>query len=389
MDHILKCHPLARANFIRGQNCHLWDDQGRRYVDLESGSWAVALGHAPPRLGETMKAQIDRIIHLGTRYPNHLAEQAALDVLDIVGLGGGKCVFLSSGSEAVEFAVQAVRRVTGRPLLLTFSDAYLAAFGSAGHKSAGEWHLLDWHSGAQIAPDEVLREVPFERIGGFVLEPGGGGPGFVRFPPAPLVQEIVRRVRAHGGFFVANEITTGMGRTGRWFGHQHYDVQPDLVALGKGLGNGYPVSAVAMRPDVAERLEASGLHYAQSHQNDPLGCAVASEVIAIFREENWIERGASAGGSFLAGLARLREKHGVVKDARGRGLLLALELHPDGTHSGGTLHQALFERGFLAGCYPVGHPAGTGLRFDPSLTIEDADIVAVLECLDAVLSAAP
>ena len=102
-------------------------------------------------------------------------------------------------------------------------------------------------------------------------------------------------VQQAGGLVMVNEITTGMGRTGKWFGFQHYDIQPDIVALGKGLGNGYPVSAVAMSKEVAEKLETSGLRYAQSHQNDPLGCAVAGEVIRIMLKEDWVERGSGAG----------------------------------------------------------------------------------------------
>jgi 4-aminobutyrate aminotransferase-like enzyme len=104
-----------------------------------------------------------------------------------------------------------------------------------------------------------------------------------------------------------------MGRTGRWFGFQHYDVRPDIVALGKGLGNGYPVSAVAMSHEVAERMERGGYRYAQSHQNDPLGCAVASEVIAVMREERLVERGAEAGAAFLQGMQQLVGEHAVPR----------------------------------------------------------------------------
>jgi acetylornithine/N-succinyldiaminopimelate aminotransferase len=381
MNHLLKTHEIVKTDFVRAENCYLYDAQGKRYVDLESGTWSAALGHSHPRINQRMKAQIDQVIHLGTRYPNFLAEDAAGAVLEIVGLGNGKCVFLSSGSEAVEFGVQTVRRIIQKPALLTFSNSYLAAYGSAGRKSAEEWQLFDWSACADADPSECLKEIPFERIGGFVLEPGGSGIGFVKFPPKPLVQEIARRVQAAGGLLVANEITTGMGRTGKWFGFQHYDVQPDIVALGKGLGNGYPVSAVAMRRDIAEKLEDSGLRYAQSHQNDPLGCAIAKEVITILREEHWVERGNAVGARFLERLKRLAEKYAIVKEARGRGMLLALEFQPHESFSATSAYQALVEQGFLAGYYP----AGNILRFDPSLTIEEEDITRLLECLDAIL----
>ena len=303
-----------------------------------------------------------------------------MDVLGITGIGDGKCVFLSSGSEAVELGVQAARRATGRPLCLTFTTSYLAAYGSAGKKGGEDWALIDW-SAAQADPSAVLKNIPFEHIGAFVFEPGGSGIGFVHFPPQPLVEEIARRVKAAGGLIVANEITTGMGRTGKWFGFQHYEVQPDIVAMGKGLGNGYPVSAVAVNRETAEKLKRGGFHYVQSHQNDPLGCAVAREVIAVLQEEYWIERGNALGEYFLNGLKQLQSKSAAVKDARGRGMMFGLELDP-AKMTVSQVYRSLLEKGFLVGYYP----AGNLLRFDPSLTIEKEDLSRALECLRSILA---
>ncbi|RPJ19289.1 MAG: aspartate aminotransferase family protein [Chloroflexi bacterium] len=381
MDHILKCHEIFKTDFVRGQNCHLYDREGKKYVDFESGIWCTALGHNHPRINRTIEMQLKNIAHLGTRYPNALAEDAALDVLNAVGIEDGKCTFLSSGSEAVEFGVQIVRHITGKPLLLTFHNSYLAGYGSAGQKRPDEWYLFDRSACASAASYECLDEIPFEKIGGFIFEPGGSGIGFVKFPPKGLVQEIVRRVKQAGGLVAANEITTGMGRTGKWFGFQHYDIQPDIVCLGKGLGNGYPVSAVAMRAEVARKLEKDGFHYVQSHQNDPMGCSIAREVIAIFREEQWVEKGNAKGEFFLQGLKKIEKKHAVVKEARGRGMELALEFHPWQDFSAATAYCALLEKGFLVGYYP----AGNILRFDPALTIEREDITHLLECLDVML----
>ena len=355
MNHILKCHEIVKTDFVRGQNCYLYDSRGKRYVDLESGIWSTALGHGHPRISQVIRAQLEKVIHLGTRYPSPLADEAAIEVLDIVGLGDGKCVFLSSGSEAVEFAVQIARRTVTKPLFLTFSTSYLAAYGSAGRKSADEWQLIDWSNGTPPDPKECLQGIPFDQIGAFVFEAGGSGSGFVRFPPQPLVHEIARRVKQEGGLIVANEVTTGLGRTGKWFGFQHYTIQPDIVALGKGLGNGYPVSAVAMRRGIAEQAENSGFHYAQSHQNDPLGCAVAREVIATLREEHWIERGNTVGAFLLEGLKRLEKRHAVVKEARGRGMLLGLELYPHEHLSVQSAYRQLLEGGFLVGYYSAGN----------------------------------
>jgi len=381
MQHILKCHDMVKTDFVRGENCYLYDSRGNRYVDFESGIWCTALGHSHPRINQVMQAQIEEVIHLGTRYPSTLVEAAAMDILDIVGMGTGKCVILSSGSEAVEFGVQTARRTTQKKLLLTFSNSYLAAYGSAGRKSTDEWLLLDWSACPYPDPGECLKGIPFERVGAFVFEPGGSGSGFVKFPPKRLVRDIGQRVQQEGGLVVANEITTGMGRTGRWFGFQHYDLQPDIIALGKGLGNGYPVSAVAMKRNIAEQLEDSGLHYAQSHQNDPLGCAVVREVIAVLREEKWVERSNAVGCYFLEGLKGLAEKHEAVKEARGRGMLLGLELYPQNHLSVQWVYETLLEYGYLVGYYS----AGNTVRFDPALTMEKENIMRLLESLDRIL----
>ena len=381
MNHILRCHEIIKTDFVRGENCYLYDSQGTQYIDFESGIWSTGLGHRHPRIDQVIKDQTEKIIHLGTRYPSSIAEGAAIDVLEIVGIESGKCTFLSSGSEAVEFAVQAARRITNKQQLFTFTSSYLAAYGSAGRKENDEWRLFDWNDYEQERLSCYLANMPFDKIGAFVFEPGGSGSGFVKFPPIQLVQEIAKRVKQAGGLLVVNEITTGMGRTGKWFGFQHYGIKPDIVALGKGLGNGYPVSAVAMSLDCAEKLERSRLHYAQSHQNDPLGCAVARAVIAVLREENWVERGNVTGTYFLEGLKGLQKKYEVIKDVRGRGMLLALAFHPHMFISAEWAFQKLLEKCFLVGYYP----AGNILRFDPSLTIEKDDIRHLLECLDSIL----
>jgi acetylornithine aminotransferase len=136
-----------------------------------------------------------------------------------------------------------------------------------------------------------------------------------------------------------------------------------------------------MRQDIAKKLENSGFRYAQSHQNDPLGCAVAKKVISVLREEGWIERGNALGAFFLEGLKRLVEKHAVLREARGRGMLLGLEFYPHERISVEWVYRALLEKGFLVGYYP----AGNVLRFDPALTIEKEDITRLLDCLDSIL----
>ena len=146
MDHLLWCnrHPLVLPDIVKGEGCYLYDPQGRKYLDLESGIWCLPLGHCHPQVNEAIRDQANIIAHSGYCYANPVMEQASKAVLDILDLPDGKCVFLSSGSEAVEFGIQALRKITGRPLILTLSDSFLGSYGSAGSKRKDEWHLFDW-----------------------------------------------------------------------------------------------------------------------------------------------------------------------------------------------------------------------------------------------------
>jgi acetylornithine aminotransferase len=311
-------------------------------------------------------------------------------VLDTVPLRDGKCIFLSSGSEAVEFGVQVARRITGKPLLLTLSDSYLAAYGSAGRKSPEEWHCFDWsvctacpHADGCDPQCSYLREIPFPNIGGLVFEPGNTA-GLIRFPPHQLIQALVGCIKAQLGLVVVDEVTTGLARTGLWYGHQHYDLQPDITAMGKGLGNGYPVSAVVMTDDVAAGLENAGFRYAQSHQNDPLACAIAAKVVTVIRQERLVERSHRIGTQFAQQLTHLAERHDMVREVRGRGLMIAMEFKGgDGPSLVKSIYSELLERGFIVGC----KPEADLLRFYPPLTIGEEDIAGLLENLDDVLTA--
>jgi len=388
MSHILKCHDIFLRDIVRAHDCYLYDDRNKRYVDFESGLWCTALGHNHPRITQAIQTQLEQVMHLNNRYLNVITEEAALKLLETVAMPNGKCVFLSSGSEAVELGAQIARLMTGKPLLLTLSDSYLAAYGSAGKKDSKEWVTLDWSECLTCNHPEdcdedcwLLKAIPFDDIGGFVFEPGSTS-GLVKFPPKPLIDHLAKIVRHHQGLLIVNEVTTGVGRTGKWFGFQHYAFRPDIIAVGKGIGNGYPVSAVTMTRDIADMLEKREFHYSQSHQNDPLGCAVAKEVIAVMEEEALVERSKRIGAQFLSELNLLRERHGIIKEIRGRGLMIGIEFERGHSHlSAASVHRKLLERGILVGLQPYGHV----IRFYPALTIGESDIAYLVENLTQVL----
>jgi acetylornithine/N-succinyldiaminopimelate aminotransferase len=380
MKDVLNCmgHEIRYPDIVSAKNCTLRDSRGIEYLDLEAGIWCSSVGHANPRIAAVLAAQSKKIIHTGYSYLNPAVKETAKKLLRITGIGDGQCVFLSSGSEAVEFSVKAVRSISKKPFILTLKDSYLAAFGSAGAKSKEEWILLDWIKG------DPARGIPFDKVSAFIFEPGSSS-GLVRFPPAELIEEIVREVRAHGGIVVANEVTTGMGRTGEWFGYQHYGLVPDVVALGKGLGNGYPVSAVVVARAVSESLGAADFHYGQSHQNDPLGAAVAGEVIDIIKEEDLLKKCKADGKAIMDGLNAIREKHGIIKEVRGRGLMVAVEFEKAAGKSWAELVNAeLLKRNIIL----VKRPGFEVFRMDPALTIDHRDIEYFLTSMRSIVAAA-
>ena len=385
MSRILHCHDVFLEGVVSASGCLLRAADGKQYTDYESGIWCAALGHNHPRINQAVTGQLALVMHLNNRYLGEVSERAAEALLARLGMPLGKCVFLSSGSEAVEFGVQALRTLSGKPLLLTFRESYLSAYGSSGNRAEQEWVLLDW-APCWDCPEETacaedcpaLRQIPFARVGGFVLEPGSSS-GKVIFPPAKAVSGLARLVRARGGLVMANEVTTGLGRTGKWFGYEHYGLQPEVAAMGKGLGNGYPVSACALGPGLGERLLKGHFHYAQSHQNDPLGCAVALEVLTILARDGLIERSERVGAWFKARLEELAAGSQMVREVRGRGLMLALELAKG---AAGNLHRKLLEQGLLVGLQPDGNL----IRFYPAFTMEREHFLVVLRALERALA---
>ena len=384
VTNILRCYgEIYDANVIKGSGCYVYDDQGNKYVDFEAGVWSAALGHGHPKVNAALHQQIDQIMHLGYRYHNPMVDEASQVLLETLGFASGKCIFLSSGSEAMEFGVQIVRRMTNRPLLLALSGSYLGAYGSAGKRDTAEWCLFDWRECAACTKTcdrncQRMAAIPFDQIAGFVFEPGNSS-GLVLLPPTSLIRAIERKVKEQGGLVVANEVTTGLGRTGEWFGYDHYGLRPDIVALGKHIGNGYPVSAVVIKEALGVRIERENYRYAQSHQNDALGCAVASTVIKTIKEEGLIARSREMGRVFRERLVGLKGRHKCISEVRGRGLMLAIQL----VHiSPEVVQRELFRRGFLVGLSQL---AGV-LRFYPPLTIRIEDIDNLIEALDDLLT---
>ncbi len=383
MGKVFNCtnHSLEIPNVVSSDGIYLFDDKGKRYMDLESGVWCTSLGHRNDRINDIIKKQIGSVMHAGFCYASDIVEEAADSVLSVTGFENGSCVFLCSGSEAIELARQISRHITGRKKSMTLHDSYLGSYSSVTDRSR-DWFVFNWE-GCMDCPDtddcdtgcEKLRDIPGD-ISEFIFEPGSSS-GFVRFPPKPLIQNIVNTVRSQGGRIIANEVTTGIGRTGKWFGHNHYGIEPDMIAIGKGIGNGYPVSVTAMNEGTARALGKGTFRYMQSHQNDPLGAAIASEVIKTIKDEDLIPKAEAKGTRFFELLGSLKDNI-TVTGVRGRGLMFGVDICDDDT--GDRLFKELIGKGYIV-CNRK-----SLFRTDPPLTITEDEFGEFVDAFRCILN---
>jgi acetylornithine/N-succinyldiaminopimelate aminotransferase len=383
MSNIYNCtgHKLMIPNMVNGNGIYLFDEDGKKYMDLESGVWCTSLGHNHPGINRVIKNQIDSIMHIGFCYGSDVVERSAEAVLSISGLAGGKCVFLCSGSEAIELARQISKDVTRKELSMTLHDSYLGSYSSVRDRSR-DWYIFNWTECEQCVQTtncrmdcEELLKIPSD-VSEFIFEPGSAS-GFVRFPPKSLIQNIAKIIKRNGGKTIVNEVTTGMGRTGKWFGYQHYDIEPDLMAMGKGAGNGYPVSVTVVSNQTLDQLEGNDFKYMQSHQNDPLGAAIVSKVIHTIKSEDLISETGSKGKKFLDKLRTLVDGKRITA-VRGRGLMFALDICDEKT--GDHLFNQLLERGYIVG------NRKSLFRIDPPLTISKDEFSMFIEDFKSILA---
>lgn len=357
----------------KSKNCYLYDSEGKRYLDFESGVWCANLGHGNRFINKKIKRQLRQIIHHGYHFRNRFAEELSLKLQELIGFEGGASVFLSSGSEAVNLSISLARHFSGKEKIAKIDNSYLSAFGY-GQISVDNDCLVN----LRYNDLDALGSTDFSNISALVLELGGASVEMVRFPDREFVSELIDICKKNQCLIIAEEVTTGMGRLGTWFGFQQYDFVPDMVVAGKALGNGIPISSVTVNADLARTFEQNPFRYAQSHQNDPFGCSVALEVIRVIESDNLLEKSVTTGNYFKQQLKQLQQRYpDKIKDIRARGLMLALEFEE--SLSGEIISKQLFESGFVAGFKM------NTLRFLPPLTIKPRDIDYLVRILDKLL----
>jgi predicted acetylornithine/succinylornithine family transaminase len=351
--------------FVRGLGTELWDSDGRRYLDFLAGIAVVSLGHANPVVARAISEQASVLLHVSNYFANPVATRAAVAIDRVVG-GGGQVFFCNSGAEANEAAIKLARRHGGRgrhvvvSALGSFHGRTLAALAATGQPAK--------HEPFQPMP-EGFRHVPYgdvaaleasldASVGAVLLEPIQGEGGVVS-PPLGYLASVQRMCRERGILFMLDEVQTGCARTGSWFAFQNDGLEPDVVCLAKGLGNGMPVGAIWARREVAASFVPG------DHGSTFSGTAIATAaVVAVLDEMERIDAPARAVrlGAFLAeGLSSVPGVRGV----RGRGLLLAAEVEVDAKE----LAARLLDLGLV-----VNAVTPTALRLAPPLTVSEVEI---------------
>ncbi|HLI53470.1 MAG TPA: acetylornithine transaminase [Acidimicrobiales bacterium] len=377
MNHLMDTYPPRPVTFVRGEGSWLWDDEGRRYLDFLGGLAVTSLGHAHPAVADAVCAQARTLLHVSNLFATVPQQEVAAALDELVGAGEGRVFFCNSGAEANEAAIKLARKWAGpgRHVVVSaygsFHGRTLATLHATGQPAKHEpfqplpegFRHVAWRD-----PDELAKALD-PSVAAVLLEPVQGEGGV-----QPAGADYFRAVRElcdeRGVLMMVDEVQTGLGRTGRWFGFQHYGVAPDVVTVAKALGNGVPIGACWARADVAAAF-VPGDH-ATTFGGQPLAAAAARATLQVMRAEDVPTR-ARLAGERLAGA--LRDLPGV-RAVRGLGLLVAAEIETDAAD--------VARRALDAGLV-VNAVTGTALRFAPSLLVSDEEVDLAVGILAGVL----
>jgi acetylornithine/N-succinyldiaminopimelate aminotransferase len=368
--------------FVRGLGTELWDRDGARYLDFLGGLAVVSLGHSHPAVADAVCEQARTLQHVSNLFGTEPQAEVAASLDRLLG-GGGQVFFCNSGAEANEAAIKLARRWAGpgRPGVLSafrgFHGRTFGALAATGQPEKQE-PFVPLPGGFRHAAWADLDE--FEKaidptVGAVLVEPLQGEGGVNPAPPA-FLQGLRRLCDERGMLLILDEVQTGLGRTGRWFGFQHAGVEPDVVTMAKALGNGMPIGAVWARADVAAAFRPGD--HGTTFGGQPLAASAARAVLRVMQEIDAPALAERQGARLAAALVDLA---GVV-EVRGAGLLLAAELAPEALagRSAGDLARACLMAGLV-----VNGVTPTALRFAPPLTVSDAEIDEAVAIVRSVL----
>ena len=381
--------PLIFWEHASGSN--VTDVDENRYVDLLAGFGVASLGYAHPELVQVTAAQAATLPHaMGDVYPARLKLELLEALAHVLPAGLGSAILSSSGSDAVESALKTALIVTGRPGVVAFEGAYHGLGLGALDVTERQHFRAPFESrlakATRFLPygdaDAVREAIRREPVGAILVEPIQGRAG-IRVPPVGFLRELREIANESGALLIADEVYTGLGRTGYWLACEADGVVPDLVALGKGLGGGFPISACVGRGEIMQKWGPStgeAVH-TSTHLGNPLGCAISLKLLEVLARERLLERARRLGEHVLERLERELRPCPGVRDVRGRGLLLGIELD-EPAQATRVVHEALRSGWILLA---EGADARV-LTLTPPLTISEALLDRALDRLVELVS---
>jgi acetylornithine/N-succinyldiaminopimelate aminotransferase len=368
---------------VKGRGTKVYDSDGREYLDFVAGVAVNNLGHCHPKVVVALQKQAQRLMHVSNHF--HIEAQVALGKELVRHSFADKAFFCNSGTEAIEAAIKLSRRYS-REILKRDRFEIITMFGSFHGRTYGAVSATaqeKFHQGFEpMVPG--FRYVPFndskavedavtDKTCAILVEPVQGEGG-VKVPAPGYLKALRRICDEHQLLLVLDEIQTGMGRTGRLFAYEHEGIMPDVMALAKGLGSGMPIGAL-LATDKAGQAFVPGTH-GSTFGGNPLACAAGLASLEALLEDNIIIQNVEAlEKHFTSGLGTLKAKYPFVKDVRGQGLLIGMELDFEGKE----IVTECLKQGFLINC-----TVNTVLRFMPPLIISEEEISQLIDALDGI-----
>jgi predicted acetylornithine/succinylornithine family transaminase len=367
---------------VRGEGSRVWDAEGNRYLDFFPGWGCDLLGHCPPRVVEAVREQAGQLIHVPNTWHTEAQGLLAQALSERTGWGG-QCFFCNSGTEAVEAAIK-LARLNGKPgrykiisMINSFHGRTLGALSATGQPKyhQGVEPLLAGFSYARYGDlDEAANLIDGETCA-ILVEPIQGEGG-INLPPKGYLEGLRDLADKHKLLLLFDEVQTGMGRTGRWFTHQHWPVQPDAITLAKALAGGIACGGLVARPECAEKLRP-GTH-AATFGGNPVACCAALATIETIEADGLLARAEHLGDNFRRRFEALQTRCLSIKEVRVKGAMIGIELSIDGA----PVVQACLQRGLLINCTHQ-----TVIRLLPALNLTDAELDEGCDILEEVLSA--
>lgn len=373
----------------KGRGMKVWSSDGKEYLDFVGGVAVNILGHCHPRVVVAIQKQAQRLIHVSNYY--YIEPQIKLAKLLVEHSFADKVFFCNSGAEAIEAAIKLARKYAKEQVhpkrfeiiaaKNSFHGRTLAAITASGQEKyqKGFEPLVPGFKHVPFNDIQAMREAITEETCAILLEPIQGEGG-VRVADPNYLKEVRDLCNEQNILLILDEVQTGMGRTGKLFAHEHFGITPDIMAIAKGLGGGVPIGAMLATDKVASGFQPG--NHASTFGGNPLVCAAGVATLETILEDGFIlDQCNRMSAYFIEKLELLRTKFpALVKEVRGRGLLLGMEL----TTEGDPIVRACLEKGFLINC-----AAGTVLRFIPPLIVQRKDIDQLVDALHGIFSKLP